>query len=117
MARNAGARLDPIFQFAQIQAQHVGPDQPRRMIGTDQAVKARHAKLNLPPLRLRHAGRSRGFLPRRFDLLRQLAKQTVPAHRNPPLGRISFDIESDHWFAINDESQGGPWQLQKNHKL
>jgi hypothetical protein len=53
MTRNVFARLDPVFQFAQIQAQHVSPHQPRRVVGANQAVKAHCAKLNLPPLRLR----------------------------------------------------------------
>jgi hypothetical protein len=57
--------------------------QPRRVVGANQAVKAHCAKLNLPPLRLRHARCSCPPLPLRFSLLRQLAKQTVHGHPLP----------------------------------
>src|SRR5205807_1722082 len=80
MARNAFARLDPHLQLAQIQARDVSPDQPRRVVASDQAVKARSAKLDRVSLRLPHPRRAARGLPLRRNLLRQVSKQALLDH-------------------------------------
>jgi hypothetical protein len=80
MARNAFPRLDPRLQLAQIQARDVSPDQPRRVIGSDQAVKTHGTKLDRVPLRLPHPRRANASLMLRRTLLRQFSKQALLGH-------------------------------------
>ena len=83
VTRNAFARLDPILQFAQIQAQHVSPDQPRRVVGPDHAVKAHRAKLDRLPLRLPKPRCPNAGLALCSSLRRKLPKQTRFSHSDP----------------------------------
>jgi len=53
-------RLDPMFEFAKVEAGNVGPDHARRMVLSDQALDIDRAQFNLVALRLAQARHSLG---------------------------------------------------------
>lgn len=100
MTRPVLPRLDPIFQFAQVEPFDISPDHPHRMILPDQAIDIDRSQFDLIAHRLsqpRCAPWHRFGPPCR--LLRQFAKKSVVSHHS--LQQISLPREShspDAWY-------------------
>ena len=79
------SRLDPIFKLPQVDPFDVGPDHPRRMIFSDQAVDIHRPQLNLIAPGLAQPRRSRKrHIGSRLALLGKFSKQLVFGHLQAP---------------------------------
>jgi hypothetical protein len=81
LARTMRARLHPLLQRAQVKLLDIGPDHPRRMLGSQQRLKVHSAQFNLIAYRF---AKPRWSGPSRFDrlVLRQVFKKRLVCHRS-----------------------------------
>ncbi len=96
MPRRALPRLDRILKLPQLEALDIGPDRPRRMISSDQAINVHRPPFDLVALRLTQSGLPGNISPRGL-LLGKLAKELIACHG--VLLRISRVRESQQGFV------------------